>query len=347
VIRALQITGAGQAALTSLEMPAIGPDDVLIRSYAAGICGSDIELYRGTRPTGFYRYPVIPGHEWSGEIAALGERVHTLSIGQKVVAEGFLYCGSCPSCRNGMTNLCEAGYDELGFTRPGGLAEYVAVPARQVHALPDDASLEEAALLEPTAVVAHAFLLAPPQPGSQLAIIGDGTIGLLAVQLARLYSPAVLMVLGAHDERLELARCLGATHILNVRKEEPLPSIEAVTGGRGMDLIFEGGSRPAGVDLALQAARRGGTVLLEGIAGASATLQLTSDLFVLKHLHVQGIFGANSAAWSFAVQLFTAGILQLTDLISHRFSLDDYQAAFKTVEQRENKPLKVLLRHNR
>src|SRR6266581_6718074 len=179
-MKALQITAPGQASLIELEKPAIGPEDVLIRSRAVGICGSDVELYRSIRPTGFYRYPIIPGHEWAGEIVAVGERVRTLSPGDKAVSEGFLFCGTCRNCRTGLTNLCEAGYDEIGFTRSGGLAEYVAVPARQVHKLPGDASFQEAALLEPTAVVAQAFLRAAPQAAETVVVIGDGAIGLLA-----------------------------------------------------------------------------------------------------------------------------------------------------------------------
>src|SRR2546422_8698163 len=202
-MKALQITAAGQADLTELENPTIGPEDVLIRSYAVGICGSDVELYQGTRPEGFYRYPLVPGHEWSGEVAALGERARGLSVGDRVVAEGILLCGTCRSCRMGLTNLCEAGYDEIGFTRPGGMAEYVAVPARLVHTLPPDSSLEQAALLEPTAVVVHGFLRAQPLAGDTVVVLGDGNIGLLAVQVARLYSPDTLVLLGSRDERLQ------------------------------------------------------------------------------------------------------------------------------------------------
>ncbi len=345
-MKALQITAAGQADLTELENPTIGPEDVLIRSYAVGICGSDVELYRGTRPEGFYRYPIVPGHEWAGEIAAVGERVRTLSPGEKVVSEGFLFCGTCHNCRTGLTNLCEAGYDEVGFTRTGGLAEYVAVPARQVHTLPHTCSLEEAALLEPTAVVAHAFLRAQPHAGDTVAVVGDGNIGLLAVQVARLFSPANIVLAGSRDERLEMARQLGATHTINARQNDPEPLIHSLTGGQGADLVFEGGTRPEGVETALRLARRGGTVVLEGIAGSGVHLSLESDVFVLKHLTTLGIFGANSAAWTYAVQLFSSSLLNLASLITHRFALTDYKVALDTIIGRQSKTLKVLLVHD-
>lgn len=254
-MKALVIKAPGEASLIEMEKPQIDPEDVLIRSRAVGICGSDVELYRGIRPTGFYRYSVVPGHEWAGEIVAVGERVRNLAPGDKVVAEGFLFCGRCRNCRMGLTNLCEAGYDEIGFTRPGGMAEYVAVPARLVHKLPPESSLEEAALLEPTAVVAHGFLRAQPLAGATVVVVGDGNIGLLAVQVAKLFSPTLLVLLGSRDERLQVGQRLGATHTLNVRNSAPQPLIDSLTNAQGADLVFEGGNRPAGVEQSINLAR--------------------------------------------------------------------------------------------
>jgi threonine dehydrogenase-like Zn-dependent dehydrogenase len=345
VMRVVSIPTPGQVRVEEQSRPAPSPEDVVIRSRAVGICGSDVELYRGTRPADFCRYPVVPGHEWAGEVAAVGERVRNLLPGTKVVAEGIVSCGACQNCRNGFTNLCEASYDELGFTRPGGMAEYVAVPARLVHPLPEAAPLDEAALLEPTAVVACAFLRASPHPGETVVVIGDGTIGLLAVQLASLFSPAALILLGSHDDRLALGQQFGATHTINTAHDDPGPLLRSLTGGRGADLVFEGGSRPKGVAQAFHLARRGGVVLLEGIAGAGAALQMESDLFVLKHLTVCGIFSANTAAWTYAVALFRAGLLHLAPLITHRFSPDTYQTALDTVTARAPGTLKVLVTH--
>src|SRR6266581_2489273 len=339
-MKAIVIESPGQVRLAEVALPTPGPGEVLIRSRAVGICGSDVELYQGIRPEGFYRYPLVPGHEWSGEVAAIGERVRGLSVGDRVVAEGFLSCGTCRNCRTGLTNLCEAGYDEIGFTRTGGLAEYVAIPARLVHTLPRTCSLEEAALLEPTAVVVHAFLRAQPQVGSTVVVVGDGNIGLLAIQVARLFSPAVIVLVGSRNERLEMARHLGATHTINIRQNDPEPLIQSLTGGHGADFVFEGGTRPEGVETSIRLARRGGTVVLEGIAGSGARLSLESDIFVLKHLTVLGIFGANSAAWTYAVQIFHSGLLNLAPLITHRFALTDYQAALDTVVGRQSKTLK-------
>lgn len=344
-MKAIVIDGPGRVRLAEMALPAPGPGEVLIRSRAVGICGSDVEIYRGTRPQGFYRYPLVPGHEWSGEVAAFGEQTGQFQVGERVVVAGILSCGTCRNCRCGLTNLCEAGYDEIGFTRPGGLAEYVVVPARQVHRLPPTAAFEEAALLEPTAVVAQAFLRAGPQAAATAVVIGDGTIGLLAVQILRLFNPAALILAGSHEERLAIGRGLGATHTIKSECEDVGQYVDEVTGGRGVDLVFEGGSRAAGVALAMRLARRGGTVILAGIAGAGVHVSMESDTIALKHLTVQGIFGASSAAWTYAVQLFSAGLLQLAPLVTNRFALPDYQVALETVIARREGVLKVLLVH--
>ncbi|MDQ3328004.1 MAG: alcohol dehydrogenase catalytic domain-containing protein, partial [Chloroflexota bacterium] len=294
------IDAPGSARLTEMERPRTGRDEVLIRSHAAGICGSDVEVYRGTRPAAYIRYPVVPGHEWSGTVAKVGDRVRGITVGEKVVCEGFVYCGACSNCRNGRTNLCEVGYNEVGFTRPGGFAEYVAAPARLVHTLRADANLCHAALLEPTAVVADSFLRARPQPGSAVVVIGDGAIGQLAVHLARLHSPAAVILVGSRDDRLALGKRLGATHIANYRRDDVEALVANVTAGRGADLVVEGAGKAAAVEQAFRLARRAGTVALQGIAGEGARLSINPDLFALAHLTVIGTFGANAAAWSYA-----------------------------------------------
>src|SRR5258708_26042215 len=134
-MKALLLKGHGEAVLTELAKPSIGPEDVLIRSRAVGICGSDVELYRGIRPEGYYRYPIVPGHEWSGEVVAVDERVRGISPGDKVVAEGFLFCGICRNRRMGLTNLYEAVYAEIAFTGTCGVSRDVPFPLRLDHTL--------------------------------------------------------------------------------------------------------------------------------------------------------------------------------------------------------------------
>jgi L-iditol 2-dehydrogenase len=334
-MRAVVIESPGVVRLTQLSVPEPGAEAVVVEVAAAGICGSDLELVHGTRPAPYVRYPVVPGHEWAGTVAAVGAGVRGIAIGDRVVAEGFRSCGVCDRCREGRTNLCMAEYAETGFTHPGAFAEYLSIPARLVHRLPADADLEAAALLEPAACVACGLLEAQLRPNLRIAVVGAGTLGLLAVSMLGLTSPDRLAIVGSREPRLALARRLGAgeTYDLNADLESLYDRF---------DLVFEAANRPDAAVTALRLARRGGTVILEGISGAVEPA-IRPDLVTLKHLRVQGIFGASGASWTYVVQLFGAGKLAPSDLISHRFPLDDYQSAFDTLEDRGSGAVKVQL----
>ncbi|NEA50351.1 alcohol dehydrogenase catalytic domain-containing protein, partial [Streptomyces sp. SID10815] len=141
-----------------------GPGEALVAVRAVGVCGSDREVYQGNRPAQYVRYPLVLGHEWSGVVRAVGAGVRAELVGRKVVGEGFRNCQVCDHCHAGETTLCDAGYEETGFTRPGAMAATLTLPARLLHVLPDGADLTAAALLEPAACVAAAALKANARP---------------------------------------------------------------------------------------------------------------------------------------------------------------------------------------
>jgi len=335
-MRAVRVERPGAIGMVEVERPRAGPGEALVAVAAVGICGSDVELLDGTRPAPYVRYPVVPGHEWAGTVTEVGPGVAGLSPGDRVVAEGFRACGACDRCKEGRTNLCSADYAETGFTHPGAFAEFVAVPARLVHRLPADADLEAAALLEPAACVGQGLLEVELRPGLRAAVVGAGTLGLLAVAMLRLTSPARLTLVGSRAGRLELGRKLGATEVLDIRNDD----LDRLEGG--FDLVFEAANRPSGGAAALRLARRGGAVVLEGISG-SADPSLAGDDIPLKHLRVQGVFGASGAAWRWVVSLFASGALDTRPLISHRYGLAEYERAFATLRDREAGALKVQL----
>jgi L-iditol 2-dehydrogenase len=334
--RAVRLAGPGRHELVEVPVPAPAADEALVRVAATGICGSDVELFDGRRPAPFVRYPVVPGHEWAGTVVAAGAAVRHVGPGDPVVAEGIRACGVCARCRDGDTNLCSATYAETGFTHPGAFSDFVVVPGRLVHRLPEGAALDEAALLEPTACVLGGVLAAAPPAGASVVVIGGGTLGLLAVQLFAMHSPGELVLVGRRPGALALAGRLGATSTVRVPDEDT-----AWLQDRA-DLVFEAAGSPAAVPQALAVARRGGTVVLEGIAGQGA-VAMDPDVFALKHLQVHGVFAASSRAWRQAVGLFAAGLLRLGPLISHRFALPDYQLALETLAARGADTRKVLL----
>lgn len=316
-----------------VDEPAAG--EVVVQVAAAGICGSDIELFEGTRPADFVRYPVVPGHEWAGTVAAVGPDVTSVAAGDRVVAQGFRNCGTCPRCREGATNLCAAGYAETGFTHPGAFSGYVTVPARLVHRLAENADLEAAALLEPSACVVEGLLAEAPLIGARTAVIGTGTLSLVAVQLLARQGAREVVVVGDSPGGRELAKQWGATSVVGT----------AEAGAPGWtcdaDFVFESAGRGSSARLAFAAARRGGAVVLEGIPASTADADASE--VVLKHLRVHGVFGASAAAWEHVVSLFNAGLLQLGDLVSHRYSLDDVAAALDALRSRQPGVHKVLL----
>jgi len=333
-MRAVVVERPGAVALQQVSRPTPAPGEVLVRVAAAGICGSDVEILAGTRPPPYVRYPIIPGHEWAGTVEAVGTGVENIDTGAAVVAEGFRACGNCARCREGLTNLCEVDYAETGFTHAGAFADFVCVPAHLVHQLPKGSDLAAAALLEPAACVAQGLLEVDLRPGLTVAVVGSGTLGLLAVALLRRVSPRRLALVGTRTPRLALGVAMGATETWNVReREHPEPGF--------FDLVVEAAGTPDAARSAVQLARRGGTVVLAGISGQPGGID--ADSVVLGHLRVHGVFGASRNAWLWVTELFAAGLLDTEPLVSHSFPLEHHAAAFATLTDRGGDALKVQL----
>ncbi|MFI9610630.1 zinc-binding dehydrogenase [Streptomyces sp. NPDC052023] len=310
-----------------------GPGEAQVRVHAVGICGSDREVYQGNRPEGYVRYPLVPGHEWSGTVTVTGPGVPASLAGRKVVGEGFRNCQVCDRCHAGETTLCTDGYEETGFTRPGAMAPTLTLPARLLHVLPDDADLTAAALLEPAACVAAAALKADAKPGERVAVVGTGTLGMFAVQFLRAVSPAELLVVGAREDRAALAREFGATGFRT--GDEPLSG--------GFDVVIEAAGSADAANGAAALLRRGGRLVLTGIPAPGADGLDPTDL-VVRQLQVQTVFGAPPDAWAHAVRMFAAGLLDPAPLVTHELPLTEFSHAIELVGSGDPKVGKVLLR---
>jgi len=342
-MKAVVIERPHEVGWRSIDAPECGPSDVVIRSHAAGLCRTDLEILNGEVPDTWVRYPCIPGHEWSGRVVEVGREVDDLSIGERVVSEGFIPCTGCSPCKLGATNLCIKS-EQLGFTRGGGYGEYVVVPRRVVHVVPGHVSLDAAVLVEPASCVFRAIENSTPQPGETVGVFGVGTLGSLALLLVRLFSPGFVVAFGIRDEELELARRLGADHVVNVSSSDPEGAVSDLTRA-GLDLVIETAGAPAAVEGATRVARPGGRVALLGLAGASHRLEVPSDRFVVNDLTVIGSLSYTSSVWTKVMRLLDKGLVDFEPLVTHRFPISRFEDAFRFMDRREGVVVKVLLEH--
>jgi 2-desacetyl-2-hydroxyethyl bacteriochlorophyllide A dehydrogenase len=328
--RALVIAAPGSIALKDVPELVPGPGEVVARPAHTGICGTDLELLAGVVDPAYVRYPLVPGHEWSGVVEAVGPGVTGVHPGQPVIAEGVIPDRVCPECARGHTNLCLV-YDEVGFTRAGAAADQVLLPAQVVHVLDGSVSLLEAALAEPAAVAWRAIGRGRPRPGERVAVVGDGTLALIAAHLLRLYSPAEVVVCGQRPAQSELAARLGATSFL------------IDTPDARFDLVVEAAGAAAAVERALRLARRGGRVVLLGLAGSGVRAAFPVDDVLTRDLQISASFSYTSAAWAEVTALLGAGRIRLAPLITHRFPLAAYQEAYRVLRESTGPRGKVML----
>ena len=319
--------------------PSVGSRDVLVQSREAGLCRTDIEMMTGLfADPRWVRYPIIPGHEWSGVVVDVGTDVASVRVGDRVVCEGFIPCYRCPRCRAGHTHWCEH-IEALGFTRPGGYAELVAVPEQIVHPLPVHVSFDSGVLVEPASVVMHGLEKGQPRPGEAAGVIGVGTLGALAIALLRLSSPARIVAFGVREEELELGRHLGATDTALV-SDRGGAEVDAE-----FDLVVETAGAPAAVELATKLCRPGGRAVLLGIAGQGRTLTLPSDLLVGKDIALIGSIAYPVAVWSRVVGLITDRLLDLDPIVTHRFPVNEFEEAVRLMDRRQGIVAKIVLEH--
>jgi L-iditol 2-dehydrogenase len=340
---AVMIAEPGRAEARTVEVPSLGPDDVLVRSHVAGVCRTDLKILHGTLPANVVRYPCTPGHEWSGTIAAVGATVGDLQVGDRVVCEGHIPCGRCRYCTAGETNLC-LRYDQIGFTRPGGYAELVMVPRMVVHRLSEAISFESAVLVEPGSCVLRALQRASPADGETIGVVGIGTLGSIALVLARLHAPREVVAYGIREDELELARRLGASHLVDVSRDDPGARTASILE-HGLDIVIEAAGGSEALDTATRVVRPGGRVVTLGSAGEGARLDLPADRLMRKDISLIGSLAYTSSTWRDMLRLLSEGRVDLQPLVTHRFPADEFADAFDLMERPGGVMAKVVLVH--
>jgi L-iditol 2-dehydrogenase len=334
--------GVGNVEVRDIEEPTAQPGQVKIRVYAAGLCGTDLHIYKDE----FRSWPpVVMGHEIAGEIAEVGEGVDRVQMGERVTTETyFSTCGQCRYCRSGQMNLC-LNRRSIGSAVNGGFTQYVVVPVKNIHRLPDSVDFDAGALTEPLACVVHGVTSSPAAtvaPGDVAVIAGPGAIGLLTLQVVKAAGATVVMVgMDVDGRRMELARDLGADYTINVQQEDPKALIANLTDeGLGADVVYEcSGAGPAAVQL-LDLVRRRGRYVQIGLFGKPVAWNL--DQICYKELVVTGSNASIPSAWLKALRLIASGRVQTKPLITHVFDVTEWEKAFAMFEDRSG--IKALLR---
>jgi len=297
-----------------------GPGEVVVRVLAVGLCGTDYSIWSGARPV---RYPLVMGHEFIGRVAAVGEGVTGIAPGVKVAVEPNYSCGECALCREGNRNLCLAR-TAVGIDVDGGLGEQARLPARVCWPAPADLSDDQLLLAEPLAVVTRAVGRGGAAAGETAAVLGVGTLGLLAIQVLRARGLSVLAV-GRSEGRLEVARALGAAAAVSTATSSAVAAARALSGREGVDLVVETAGSAEAVGQAVELARPGGRVVLTGLPHQPSAVEffwvVRRELTILGSMIYQTEFPE-------AIRLLASGAVRTERLLTHRFPLADAQGAF-------------------
>jgi 2-desacetyl-2-hydroxyethyl bacteriochlorophyllide A dehydrogenase len=313
-MRAAVIVTPGQIAIETVPDPTPGPADVVVRVAGGGICGTDLHILDGEFAPA---YPIVPGHEFAGEIVAVGAEVTAVRTGDQVAVDPSLPCHACYYCKRGRGNLCE-NWAAIGVTEPGGAAEFAVVPASNCFVLPETVNPADAALIEPLSCAVRGFDVLPRHVADNYLIYGAGTMGLMMLELAKRAGAASVSMVDINPARLETAKILGCGAAVT--------SADELTAPRGWDIVIDcTGAAPAITD-GLGRVGKGGTFLQFGVA--SYDTRATIEPYKIYNQEIT-ITGSMAVLHSFdrAGELFASGLLDPGIFISHRFPLEQYAEA--------------------
>lgn len=329
------------------EVPRPVPKDneVLAKIAYAGFCATDIELLTGEMihiKNGNTTYPLIPGHEWSGTVEAVGRDVRGFQVGDLVTSDVSLGCGECEACRQGHYNLCP-NREVVGSyrNRQGVFAEYVTVPQRHLYKIPQGLSLELAALAEPAATAMYAVQKARIPAGANVLVIGDGPIGQLAAQLANIAGASRVLMAGSWDEKLAIAKECGAAETMNYHKEDVVSRAQELTDG-GPEIIIETSGSNAALDMAVRALKPTGRIVAVSWYNG-AQVEVPMNTLIVKDAELIGSL-ASPNAFTPVLRYMAEGKLKVKPLITHVLPLEKLEDVVKLVRAKKEMRIKILLR---
>ena len=331
-----------------VAVPSPGRGEALVKVMSTTICATDQKIIAGQFPG--TRFPHIPGHEFAGRIVAVGPDGDEGRVGQRVGVEVHAGCGRCPRCLEGLYQLCdnygrpETGHAHIGFTVPGGLAEYVVVPLKVIHELPDELSWDQGAFTDNIGIALYAVERAHLQAGESVVVIGPGAFGALAVQVVRAMGAGQVVMLGTRPERLARMEGLGADALIAGRGSDAVARVREALGGRGADVVIEFAGTPDAARQAIDLARRGGRVVLAGATGPGRELSgVDLSTIVRGHLDIFGSLANPRGVSRRGLSLIARGSVTVDPLMTHHFSLADFAEAWETFVQRRGGAIRVML----
>ncbi|WP_232660711.1 zinc-dependent alcohol dehydrogenase family protein [Pseudonocardia sp. TRM90224] len=310
------VIAADSVTVETVPDPTPGPRQVVVKVAGCGICGTDLHIAEGEfAPT----LPVVPGHEFAGEVVALGKDVTELAVGDQVAVDPSLHCGECYYCRRGRGNLCER-WAAIGVTTAGGAAEFAVAPVANCVKLPESVTSADAALIEPLSCAVRGFDVLAPQLGDHYLIYGAGTMGLMMMELAKRAGAASVSMVDLNPTRLETAKELGCSATVTSADELERP--------RGWDVVIDCTGVVAAIEDGLGRVGKGGTFQQFGVSNEGATARFSP--FRIYNQEIR-IVGSMAVLHSFerAAELFADGALRPDVMISHRLTLDEYPAALE------------------
>lgn len=335
--------------LEEVDIPEIGPEELLIKVKGCGICAGDVKSYHGgiriwgtSEENRYIEAPVIGGHEFFGEVAEAGTDITEYKLGDRVVAEQIVPCKECEFCRQGKYWMC-AGSAVYGFKQHihGGFAEYIKLHKNSIiHRLPDSFTTEQAVLAEPIACGMHAIELADIRHDDVVVIAGLGAIGTSMINLARLYLPKMIIGIDVKEFRLEMGKKYGADYLLNPMEGDVAEKIAGLTGGYGCDVYIEASGSGSSVTSGLNALKNHGRYVQMGVFAD----EVKADWNVIGDGKELTIKGSHLSALTFqsVISGIKSGLISTDGLISHSFKLEDWEKAFETAEK-EPTAMKVML----
>ncbi|MDH7483688.1 MAG: galactitol-1-phosphate 5-dehydrogenase [Spirochaetales bacterium] len=340
-MNALVYYGPRDIRYEEVPTPQPGPGQVLVRVKAVSICGSDLAGYKAV--SAMRKPPLIMGHEFSGQVAALGEGVHGIQPGDRVGVVTNLYCGTCKNCRDGLSNVCDYRYI-IGTTMKAGsyngaMAEYVVAPAEKLMLLPDSVSYEECALVEPLSISLRAVKHAGRLDGKIAAVFGVGPIGLMGVMCLKIFGASRIIAIDVMENRLKMARECGATDTIN-SNDDVESIIRTMTDDTGVDVVFDAAGVPQTVNRAIEIARNGGTILMVGMA--SPTFEIEYKHAVVKELRLQSSYMYTTEMHE-GLQLIIDGKLDVKKMITGRYPMSEGPRIFEELASGKAQDVKVIL----